>query len=193
MSLTWLAVRASGEVAMILLTAVTVLGILTARFGRAGQCGEAVLWRRYTLSQVHRYLSGVALLFLALHVGVTMLDSYVEVPWVSTLIPFTSPYQTFAVGLGTVSVLLLLAVVVTSLLRVALGYQVWHRVHYLAYVAWAVGMVHGVLAGTDLLLTLVLSVIASVAVASSLLATARKKGGPDHAHERAAGAAAAPR
>ena len=184
MSLTWLASRASGEVALLLLRAVTVLGILTARYG------SGTVWRRYTLSQVHRYLSVVAVVFLGLHILVTVLDSYVTVPWWSAVLPFTSPYLTFAVGLGAVSVLLLLAVILTSLIRVSLGYPVWKRLHYLAYGAWAIGSLHAVLAGTDQLLTFSLAAGGLVAVAASLLLVQYPKGRSAHAHNGAATTAA---
>ena len=63
--------------------------------------------------------------------------------------PFTSPYRTFWLGLGTVAFDLLLAVVLTSLLRVRLGYRAWRAVHWLGYACWPVALWHGLGTGTD--------------------------------------------
>jgi hypothetical protein len=51
--------------------------------------------------------------------------------------------------LGAVAVDLLLAVIVTSLLRVRIGPRAWRAVHWLAYACWPVALVHGLASGTD--------------------------------------------
>jgi sulfoxide reductase heme-binding subunit YedZ len=44
---------------------------------------------------------------------------------------------------------LLIALVVTSLVRGRLGYRTWRRLHWLAYACWPVAVAHGLGIGTD--------------------------------------------
>ena len=65
------------------------------------------------------------------------------------VIPFATSYRTLWLGLGTVAFELLLAVLLTSLLRGVIGRRAWRAVHWLGYVAWPVAVVHGFGTGTD--------------------------------------------
>jgi methionine sulfoxide reductase heme-binding subunit len=66
-----------------------------------------------------------------------------------TIVPFTSHYRPFAVGLGVTAADLLAAVGISNLLRSRLPRGVWRKVHYLTIAVWVLSSVHGVLAGTD--------------------------------------------
>ena len=57
-------------------------------------------------------------------------------------IPFASPYRPVWLGLGAVAFDLLLAVVVTSVLRARIGVRAWRTVHWLAYASWPLALVH---------------------------------------------------
>ena len=63
--------------------------------------------------------------------------------------PFVSSYKTFWLGLGAIALDLLLALMVTSLLRNRLGHRSWRRVHWRAYACWPIGLAHGLGIGTD--------------------------------------------
>ncbi len=65
------------------------------------------------------------------------------------MVPFAQSYRTVWMGLGTIGSDLLAAVVVTSLLRHPLGHTAWRAVHWLAYAAWPVAVLHGIGTGTD--------------------------------------------
>jgi sulfoxide reductase heme-binding subunit YedZ len=65
------------------------------------------------------------------------------------VIPFTSPYSRFWVGVGAVGLDLMLAVFVTSLLRQRLKPSTWRAVHWLAYLCWPVALAHTFGMGTD--------------------------------------------
>lgn len=139
----WFATRATGVIALVLLTATVVLGIAgTARFATPR-------WPRLLTSGLHRNLSLLSVAFVAAHVLTTVLDSYAPIGWAAAIVPFSSPYRTLWLGLGTVASDLLLAVVITSLLRVRLGYRSWRAVHWLAYASWPVALWHGLGTGTD--------------------------------------------
>jgi len=63
--------------------------------------------------------------------------------------PFSSYYRTFWLGLGTIAFELLLAIVLTSLVRGFIGQVAWRIVHWLTYVSWPVAVLHGAGTGTD--------------------------------------------
>lgn len=141
--LLWYTTRATGVVALVLLTGTVVLGVLTSvRFGTAQ-------WPRFALQDIHRRVSLLAMVFIAFHVVTTVSDSYAPIGWLSVLVPFTSPYRRLWLGLGTVALDLLLAVAVTSLLRRRINHRVWRGIHWLSYASWPVALMHGLGTGTD--------------------------------------------
>ncbi len=140
----WYASRATGIVAMVLLTVVLVLGLVVTRQGRIPGLP------RFAVAGLHRNLSLLAVAFIAVHVLTAVLDSYVSIPLRSSLIPFTSGYERFWLGLGAVSLDLMLAMIVTSLIRGRLNRRLWRAVHLLAYLSWPVALAHGIGASKDL-------------------------------------------
>ncbi|HVH62705.1 MAG TPA: ferric reductase-like transmembrane domain-containing protein [Candidatus Dormibacteraeota bacterium] len=142
-TLLWYTTRGAGAVTLILLTAVVVLGILsTLRV-------ESSSWPRFLTTGLHRNLALMTLVFLALHIVTAVVDPYTHLGWAAALIPFSSYYRTLWLGLGVISFELLLAIVVTSLVRGFLGHRTWRAVHWLTYAAWPVGVIHGLGTGTD--------------------------------------------
>ena len=136
----WLVSRASGVVLLILFSAVMVLGIST----RTGASSRR--WPRFAVAELHRTLSLFAVALLGLHVATALLDPYASIGWISSVLPFTSHYETLAIGAGTLAVDIGGAVLITSLLRNRLGLRTWRAVHYLAYLAWPVAFVHAITA-----------------------------------------------
>jgi sulfoxide reductase heme-binding subunit YedZ len=142
-TLLWYTTRGAGAVSLLLLSAVVAIGILTAvRF-------EVVGWPRFLVAAFHRNLALTAVIFLALHVLTAVIDPFTHLGWAVAVVPFTSSYRPFWVALGTIALELIVAVAATSLIRRALGHGAWRAVHWLAYAAWPVAMVHGIGAGTD--------------------------------------------
>jgi methionine sulfoxide reductase heme-binding subunit len=139
----WYATRATGLVTMLLLTITVLLGILTTGRFAGGS------WPRFLTVGLHRNLSLLVLVFLALHVGTTVVDQFVSIPLSAAFIPFASSYKTFWLGLGAVALDLLIALVATSLIRNRLGLRTWRWVHWAAYICWPVALAHGFGAGTD--------------------------------------------
>jgi len=161
----WYATRATGLVAMVLLSATTVLGIVTANRVTSRR------WPGFALQDLHRRVSLLSVVFLAGHVLTSVLDTYVHIGWAAVVVPFASSYRRGWVAAGTVSLDLLLAVAVTSLLRHRLPARLWRGVHWLAYLSWPVAMAHGMAMGTDVrlgwVLDLCLACIAAVVGATA--------------------------
>src|SRR6201996_6179511 len=140
----WYASRATGIVALLLLTAVMVLGILVSRQGRLPGLP------RFAVGGLHRNLSLLATAFVAVHVLTAVTDGYVNIPVTAAVVPLAAPYERFWLGLGAVSFDLMLAVIVTSLLRRRLSRRAWRAVHLTAYASWPVAWVHSVFSSGDL-------------------------------------------
>lgn len=139
----WYLTRGSGIVALLLVTASVVLGILTS--GR----WEALRWPRFVIERLHRNISLLVVVFIAIHVATTVVDGFVPIGWLDAIIPFRSGYRPVWVGLGTLAVDLLLAITITSLLRVRIGHRTWRVVHLLSYAMWPTAVIHGLGSGTD--------------------------------------------
>jgi methionine sulfoxide reductase heme-binding subunit len=139
----WYTTRASGLVTLILLTLTMVLGLATTnRFqGRS--------WPGFAQQEIHRRISMMAVVFLAIHVVTSILDTFVHIGWWSIVVPFTSPYGRFWVGVGTIALDLMLAVLVSSLLRSHLKPGTWRGIHWLAYASWPIALAHTFGMGTD--------------------------------------------
>ncbi len=139
----WYATRATGIVSLALLTLTMVFGILTA--GRV----RSRSWLAVAQSDLHKRMSLLAMVFLAIHVLTAVLDTYVHLGWASIVVPFSSSYEPFWTGLGTVAVDLMIAVAVSSALRQRISVRTWRGIHWLAYGTWPVAMAHALGEGTD--------------------------------------------
>jgi sulfoxide reductase heme-binding subunit YedZ len=159
----WYAARAAGVVAYALLTSGVLLGVLLA--GRA----RLPRWPAFAVTDVHRFLSILTGVFIAIHVWALLLDRYAHVSVATLVVPGATSYRPFWLALGTVALELLLAVAASNLLRKRIGHMRWRRVHYLTFVVWIASTAHGVGAGTDAtagwLRSLYLVSIGSVALA----------------------------
>jgi methionine sulfoxide reductase heme-binding subunit len=149
--LLWYVSRAAGLVALLLLTGTILLGITgVVRFAVPG-------WPQFVLAQLHRNLSLLTVAFLAVHVSTAVVDTYAGIRWIDTVVPFVSRYETFWLGLGVIAIELLIALVVTSLLRTRIGLRTWRAVHWAAYACWLIAVIHGLgIGGQDTRTTWVL-------------------------------------
>jgi DMSO/TMAO reductase YedYZ heme-binding membrane subunit len=140
----WFATRGAGTATLVLLTAVVVLGIVTA-----GSAARSRTWPRFVSAELHRNLSLFAVAFLLIHIVTAVADPYAKLGWRDATIPFVSAYRPFWLGLGVVAAQLVLALVVSSALRPMLGFRAWRALHWLAYASWPVAIVHASGTGTD--------------------------------------------
>jgi predicted ferric reductase len=139
----WYVARASGLVAWGLVVASCTWGLLHAirAFGRR----PSPLWMLST----HRYLSALAIAFVAVHVVAIVADDFVHFGIVDVFVPMTSSWHPLAVAWGIVSMYVLLVVEGTSLARSHLSPSAWRGIHMLSYVLLAMVTIHLLTAGTD--------------------------------------------
>jgi len=140
----WYFSRASGIVTLLLFTVVMAFGIMTAT--RVG--GAPV--PRFAVAELHRRLSLLGVVFLAIHVFTTVIDTYVNVGIVAAFVPFTSHYKTLWVAMGALALDLMIAVIITSLLRNRMSHATWRAIHWISYLAWPIALIHSIFIGTDI-------------------------------------------
>lgn len=142
--LLWFVSRGSGIVSLMLLTGVTVLGLMSVvRWGRPW-------WPRFLTADLHSNLALLSVVFVFVHVVSAILDPFATLGISAATIPFASTYRPLWVGLGVISVYLFLATVVTSMLRERIGQRTWRLVHWVAYAGWPLALLHGIGSGSDL-------------------------------------------
>jgi len=141
--ITWIVLRAAGVASYLLLFASVAWGLIatTALFGRKPH--------RATSTSLHQFLGTAGLVMLAVHLGGLLVDRFISFGAADVLVPLHSGYRPFAVAFGILSMYLLVVVVASSWAKAALGTKWWRRLHVLAAPAFALALVHGVLAGSD--------------------------------------------
>jgi methionine sulfoxide reductase heme-binding subunit len=140
---TWFVARGSGAVCLILLTISLVLGIPTMLSWGTPRV------TRLVVQLLHRNVSLLILVFLVIHVLSSVLDSFVDIRLADAIVPFGASYRPIWLGLGAIAADLLLAVIITSVVRRHLSYRTWKLVHWSAYACWPIAVIHGLGTGSD--------------------------------------------
>jgi sulfoxide reductase heme-binding subunit YedZ len=139
----WYAARSSGYVSLLLLTAILVLGTLTALRWNTPD------WPRFLSQALHRNLSLLVLVFLAIHIVTSVADPFAGIAVLNAVAPFTGSYRPLWLGLGVLSLELLVALVITSLLRQRIPFRIWRALHFAAYACWPLALLHTLGTGSD--------------------------------------------
>jgi DMSO/TMAO reductase YedYZ heme-binding membrane subunit len=138
----WYTARASGLVAWVLVTASVLWGLaLASRLVRRPKPAWVL--------EVHRFLGGASVVFVAVHLLALSLDRYVGFGVEDLFVPMASAWKPDAVAWGIVAFYLLIAVEVTSLLMRRLPRKLWRAVHLTSFAVFGATTVHALLAGTD--------------------------------------------
>jgi methionine sulfoxide reductase heme-binding subunit len=139
----WYLTRSTGAVSILLLSLAVGLGVAEV------QRWSTPRWPRFVVDSLHRNVSLLAMVFLALHILTSVLDSFAPISLADAFIPFAGAYRPLWLGLGALSCDLLIAVTVTSLVRRRLGFAGWRAIHWLTYASWPIALVHGFGTGSD--------------------------------------------
>ncbi|MEV0824209.1 ferric reductase-like transmembrane domain-containing protein [Nonomuraea rubra] len=173
----------AGVFALVLLTATVALGLLTT---------ERVFLspaNRVRAQLAHRATALIGLAYLVTHI--TLMISLGHVPPGAAVVPVAGIY----VGLGTLAFDLMVLAVVTGMLRGRFATRtrpwMWRILHSAAYLAWPVGIMHGLTAGRPPAGWVAWSYVASMAAVGGalivrVLATVRR---PPIVPEKVAGPA----
>jgi sulfoxide reductase heme-binding subunit YedZ len=139
----WLASRASGIVALVLITASVLLGLTMA--------AKVVTARgvRPMLARIHEHAALAGLIAIAVH-GITLIgDAWLNPGVDGVLIPFRMGYEPFFTGLGTVAGYLAVALGLSFYARKRIGAKLWRKAHRATVVVYVLAIVHTLGAGTD--------------------------------------------
>ncbi len=139
----WYLARSSGFVAWGLSIAAILIGLALAT--RALGSSPRPAW----LLDLHRFVGGLTVVFLAVHLGALVADSYVHFGVADLLVPFASSWKTGAVAWGIIGFWLIFAVELSSLMMRRLPRRTWRAVHLTSYLAAVLATVHAYTAGTD--------------------------------------------
>ena len=142
--LIWIIARSTGTASLVALT----LSVLTGIALRTGTL--AWLSHNRGVRVVHGFLTVLWIPLGLAHVIALLFDRYAQVGLVDLVVPFGVSYGRLAIGLGTISMQLILVVLVSTWLRSWLSNEQWQWFHRLSYVAFIAAFAHGVMSGTDL-------------------------------------------
>ncbi len=140
----WIAARAMGVTAYLLLALEVALGLVLSHPRNTAE------WRK--TKQVfpwHEMVTVFTGAFLALHVALLAIDPYANVGVIGALVPGFSAYRPVAVGLGSIALYALIFTALTAKWTRLLPSGWWLKVHRFAAGVFLLTWVHAVLAGTD--------------------------------------------
>ena len=140
----WLASRASGIVALALITLSVMVGLTMS-----GKLMQQRPGLARTLLAFHEHAAVVGLVAIAVH-GVTLLgDAWLRPGLSGIAVPFAMDYRPAYTGLGIVAGYMTAALGLSYYLRARIGPKTWRKLHTLTLLAYAMSVVHVLGAGTD--------------------------------------------
>ena len=158
----WFATRGAGIVSLLLFSAVACLGLLSVARTQSAR------WPRFLTVELHRTLALLSVAFLAVHIATAVFDPFTHLGIAAALVPLASAYRPLPVAFGVVSVYLVAAVVVTSLLRDRVGHRTWRAIHWTSYASWPLAVEHTLTAGSDAFTPWLLAITAACVIAVGL-------------------------
>ena len=176
----WYITRASALIAWVLMTLSVVWGILLST--RVMRRIDNPAW----LQDLHRYLGGMTLIMVVLHMVSLMLDGWLQFSIAETLVPFATDFKPLAVALGIIAFYIVVAVQGSSLMMNILPRGFWKGLHYSSYVALLLVSLHAGWTGTDVgswwykVLAIVLIAVATISVLVRIIVGTKTSGTRPH-------------
>jgi predicted ferric reductase len=164
---TWELARVAGLTAL----AVLSLSLLTGVALRTGVLDW--IGSNRVLRSLHEYTTVLWVPLGALHVAALLLDQTARIRWVDLVVPFLVPYGDLAIGLGTLTMQVLVLVTVAALFRRRMDSQAWQWLHRLSYLAYGLLFAHVLLGGSDAGDPVVAGLVWATAGGLAVLAAAR--------------------
>ena len=99
---------------------------------------------------VHEYVSLLGLAFALFHALILLGDHYIHFTVAQILMPFsTLDYRPTWTGIGQLAFYIWLIVALSFYVRSSIGPKTWRALHYLSFILYIMGLVHGLFGGTD--------------------------------------------
>ena len=142
-TITWYVARAGGFTAYALLAIAVLIGLsLTMQW-------QTARWPRLVNSELHNFLTLLALVFTCVHVLAVWVDPFTHFSWMEIFVPFVSHYRPFWMALGIVGLYLGAAIGISTWLRPMIGYTLWRRLHVFTLGVYGLVTIHGLATGSD--------------------------------------------
>jgi predicted ferric reductase len=141
--MTWLLARSAGVGAYLMLYLSVAWGLLST----TSLVTKRVSKRSST--SFHGFVASAGLMLLAFHLVALLLDRFVRFDTLDLLVPYRATYRPFALTLGIVAMYAMVIVLATSWIRKHMRPALWRGIHLRAAPAFAMALLHGVLAGSD--------------------------------------------
>ncbi len=113
---------------------------------------------------IHNAISWAALCLAAIHPVSLLFDNYYTYNIFHLLIPFIGPYRPLWVGLGVIALYGLLLTTLSFKWKTKIGHKAWKRIHLLTFPTYVLVTIHGLMAGTDSPITVVMYGLSFAAV-----------------------------
>jgi sulfoxide reductase heme-binding subunit YedZ len=141
--LPWLVSRASGIIALGLVTLAVLLGLtMSTKLLRRPAA-------RRTVVHLHEHVALVAMGAIGLH-GVSLLgDRWLHPGLGGLTVPFAMSYSPLATGLGIIAGYLAVLLGLSFYARRRIGARLWRRLHTATALVWLLGVAHTLGAGSD--------------------------------------------
>jgi methionine sulfoxide reductase heme-binding subunit len=139
----WLASRASGVVALVLVTVSVMIGL-----AMAGKVLRVPGLSR-KLMAVHEQTALAGLIAIAVHVITLLGDPFLDPGVKGVTVPFAMEFETLFTGLGVSAAYLALLLGLSYYARRRIGVKTWRKAHRATVLVYALGLVHALGAGTD--------------------------------------------
>lgn len=139
----WLASRASGLVALVLVTVSVFLGLAMAgKLMRRPGLGKKLM-------ALHEQTALAGLIAISVH-GIALLGD----PWLNpgvagVTVPFALGFKTFFTGLGVIAAYLAALLGLSYYFRRRIGTKLWRKAHRATVLVYVLGLVHALGAGSD--------------------------------------------
>ena len=155
----WITSRAAGIAALLASSAAVALGLMISR--RKGK----------DLRTLHEALSLATMVALAVHAFALLGDGYLKPSLADVTLPFFLDYERWWTALGIVGGWLFVILGLSYYVRGKIGPARWRKLHRFTALAWVLGVVHALGAGTDAgAVWFLLAAAAAVIPAGALLA-----------------------
>ncbi|HEY4032448.1 MAG TPA: ferric reductase-like transmembrane domain-containing protein [Ktedonobacteraceae bacterium] len=142
-TVTWDVARAGGFTAFALLTLSVAIGLaLTLQW-------QSPRWPRIINSQLHNFITLLALIFTSVHILAVWVDPFTSFGWDEVFIPFVSSYRPLWMAFGIIAFYIGIVIGISTWLRPYIGYKWWRRLHVLTLLVYVFVAVHGITAGSD--------------------------------------------
>ena len=168
----WILARVAGlgSYAALAIALVTGIALRTAVFDWLGS--------NRLVRSLHEFTIVLWVPLAVIHVASLLLDHTARVGWLDAFVPFHSTaYGTLALGLGALSLDVLVVVSVLAYFKRQMRKDVWIWIHRLGYAAFALLFLHALLSGTDFSDPVVSAITWGTAAALLTLGLARVLGG----------------